>query len=92
MNKRKENVSIEPMENIILLNDNYKDKGLRKGYIGTIMDNYIEKFGYVIADFSNPITGECIQPAVEIRKDDFRIYSGNLEDRKIGKAFKDLFK
>lgn len=92
MNRRKNNVSVEPMDDIILLNDNYADKGLYTGYIGTVMDNHIEKSGYVVADFSNPITGDCIQPAVAINKDDFRVFSGNIEDRKIGKAFKDLFK
>lgn len=92
MNRRKNNVSVAPMDDIILLNDNYADKGLYTGYIGTVMDNHIEKFGYVIADFSNPITGDCIQPAVAISKDDFRVFAGNMEDREIGKTFKDLFK
>lgn len=92
MDKYKNNTLVESMDDIILLNDNYADKGLHTGYIGTVMDNYIVKFGYVVADFSNPITGECIQPAIKISKDDFRVFSDSIKDRKAGQSFKDLFR
>lgn len=49
------NALVEEMDAIILLNDNYADKGLFKGYIGDVMDNFIEKYGFVVADFYNPL-------------------------------------
>ena len=48
--------------------------------------------GIILADFFNPITGEDIAILVEVKKEDFRVYSGTLEDQKIGKAFKELFR
>ena len=56
------------MDAIILLNDNYAAQGLFKGYIGTVMANFIEKYGFVVADFSNPIESGYIQPVIEIKK------------------------
>ncbi len=92
MDKYQDNKLVEEMDDIILLNDNYIEQGLKAGYIGTVMDNYIEKYGCVIADFSNPITGECIQPAIEIKREDFRVFSDSLTDRKLGREFRDLFR
>lgn len=91
MNKRKENVLVDWTDDIILLNDNYADKGLYAGYIGVVVENLIEKMGIILADFFNPVTGEDIAILVEIKKEDFRVYSGTLEDQKIGRAFKKLF-
>ncbi len=88
----KENILVDWTDDIILLNDNYADKGLYAGYIGVVVENLIEKTGIVLADFFNPVTGEDIAILVEIKKEDFRVYSGTLEDQKIGKEFKDLFK
>ena len=92
MDKYKNNAFAEEMDTIILLNDNYIDKGLSKGYIGTVMTNFIEKYGFVIADFYNPFTGKSIQPVVEINKDDFRVISNSNSDQKLVKEFKDLFR
>ncbi len=92
MNKYKDNTLVEEMDAIILLNDNYIGQGLRKGYIGVVMDNFIDKMGIVIADFFNPITGDEIQPVIEIKKEDFRVISGSLPDQRLVKAFKDLFR
>jgi len=92
MDKYKNNTFVEIMDDIILLNDNYANKGLYKGYIGTVMDNLINKNGFVVAEFSNPITGESIQPVININKEDFKVFSGSLEDQKIGKAYKELFR
>lgn len=92
MDKYKNNTLLNWMNDIILLNDNYADKGLKKGYIGVVVDNFIEKQGIVLADFFNPITGEDIAILVEIKKEDFRMYTGSLEDEKIGRDFKNLFK
>ena len=92
MDKYQNNALVEEMDDIILLNDNYADKGLYAGYIGVVVENLIEKMGIVLADFFNPVTGEDIATLVEIKKEDFRVYSGTLEDQKIGKEFKDLFK
>lgn len=88
----KENILVDWTDDIILLNDNYADKGLYAGYIGVVVENLIEKMGIVLADFFNPVTGKDIAILVEIKKEDFRVYSGTLEDQKIGKEFKDLFK
>lgn len=88
----KENILVDWTDDIILLNDNYADKGLYAGYIGVVVENLIEKMGIVLADFFNPVTGEDIAILVEIKKEDFRVYSGALEDQKIGKEFKDLFR
>lgn len=79
-------------DDIILLNENYADKGLHAGYVGLVVENLIEEMGIILADFFNPITGEDIAILVEIKKEDFRVYSGSLEDQKTGKAFRDLFK
>ena len=92
MDKYRDNGLVEEMDDIILLNENYAKAGLHAGYIGTVMDNYIKEDGVVIADFSNPVTGECLQPAIEIRKEDFRVFSGSREDQKAGRAFRELFK
>lgn len=61
MHKYENNAFVEEMDAIILLNDNYADQGLFKGYIGTVMANFIEKYGFVVADFSNPIESGYIQ-------------------------------
>lgn len=87
----KENILVNWTDDIILLNDNYADKGLYAGYIGVVVESLIEKMGIVLADFFNPVTGEDIAILVEIKKEDFRVYSGTLEDQKIGKAFRELF-
>ena len=92
MDKIKENILVDWTNDIILLNDNYADKGLYAGYIGVVVENLIEKMGIILADFFNPITGEDIAILVEVKEEDFRVYSGTLEDQKIGKEFKDLFR
>ena len=92
MNKYQNNTLVEEMDAIILLNDNYADKGLFEGYIGTVMANFIKTYGFVVADFSNPFTGGCIQPVIEIKQEDFRVISGSVADQKLVKEFKDLFR
>lgn len=92
MDKYKDNTLVEEMDAIILLNDNYANEGLFKGYIGTVMANFIEKYGFVVADFSNPIGSGYIQPVIEIKKEDFRVISGSVADQKLVKEFKDLFR
>ena len=92
MDKYKDNMLVEEMDAIILLNDNYADKGLFKGYIGIVMANFIQKYGFVVADFSNPIEPKYIQPVIEIKKEDFRVLSDSLADKRLVKEFKDLFR
>ena len=92
MNKHQNNALVEEMDAIILLNDNYADKGLYAGYIGTVMSNFVEKYGFVVADFFNPFTGKSIQPVIEIKKEDFRVLSDSLADKWLVKQFKDLFR
>ena len=91
MDKIKGNILVDWTDDIILLNDNYADKGLYAGYIGVVVENLIEKMGVILADFFNPITGEDIAILVEVKKEDFRVYSGTLEDQKLGRAFRKLF-
>lgn len=86
------NTSSTEMDTIILLNDNYADQGLFKGYIGTVMENLMEERGFVVADFSNPIEPGYIQPVIVIQKEDFRVISGSVADQKLVKEFKDLFR
>lgn len=92
MDKFENNELVEPMDAIVLLNDDYEDMGLKKGYIGTVMDNHIRTYGVVIADFTNPASGESIQPAISIKKEDFRVVSGAKSDSLLVKKFKDLFR
>ncbi len=92
MDKYKDNSLVEEMDAIVLLNDNYIEQGLKKGYIGVVMDNAIKEKGIVIADFFNPISCEDIQPVIVIKKEDFRVISSSLEDQKLVKTFKDLFR
>jgi hypothetical protein len=56
------------------------------------MANFIEKYGFVVADFSNPIESGYIQPVMAIQKEDFRVLSDSLADKKLVKEFKDLFR
>ena len=92
MDKYKNNALVEEMDDIILLNDNYADQGLFKGYIGIVMANFIQKYGFVVADFSNPIEPKYIQPVIEIKKEDFRVLSDSLADKRLVKDFKELFR
>ncbi len=92
MDKYKDNSLVEEMDAIILLNDNYINQGLKKGYIGVVVDNTFGEENTIIVDFYNPITGEDIQPVIDIKKEDFRVISGSLNDQKLVKAFKDLFR
>lgn len=92
MDKYENNALVEEMDAIILLNDNYADKGLFKGYIGDVMENLIEERGFVVADFYNPFTGKSIQPVIEIKQEDFRVISSSVADQKLVKEFKDLFR
>ena len=92
MSKYENNVLAEPMDAIILLSDNYTQYGLKQGYIGVVVDNFIQNNGCVLADFFNPFTGDDIAVQVLIGKDDFRVLSDSADDRRKVKSFKDLFK
>ncbi len=92
MDKYKDNTLVEEMDAIVLLNDNYIKQGLKSGYIGVVIDNTFGENNTIIADFFNPITGDEIQPVIEIKKEDFRVISGSLPDQRLVKAFKDLFR
>ena len=61
MEKYKNNKLVEPTDAIVLLNDNYESIGLKKGYVGTVVDNCIDKLGIILVDFFNPFTGEDIK-------------------------------
>ena len=92
MDKYTDNSLVEPMDDIILLNDNYKELGLKKGYIGTVVDNYIDTMGVVLVDFWNPLTNKYIVVQAEINREDFRVPRNTKEDRKYLKEFINMFK
>ena len=92
MNKYQNNGLVEPMDAIILLNDNYIHYNLKSGVIGVVVDNFIKTRGYVLADFFHPFTGEDICVQAEIKKEDFRVISNSINDQRKVKEFKDLFK
>ena len=92
MEKYKNNKLVEPTDAIVLLNDNYESIGLKKGYVGTVVDNYIDKLGIILVDFFNPFTGEDIKNLIEIKAEDFKVVSNSKEDQLLVKAFRDLFR
>ena len=92
MDKYKDNALVEPMDAIILLNDNYEEQGLKKGYIGVVVETLMEEQSFILVDFFNPFTGEDIAVLAEIKQEDFRVISGSVADQKLVKEFKDLFR
>ncbi len=55
------------------------------------MDNFIDGMG-IVADFYNPFTGNSIHSVIEIKKEDFQVISGSLEDQRLVKAYRVLFR
>ncbi len=92
MDKYKDNILVEPMDAIILLNDNYAEQGLKKGYIGVVVETLMKEQAFILVDFFNPFTGEDIAVLAAIKKEDFRVISGSVADQKLVKEFKDLFR
>ena len=92
MEKYKNNKLVEPTDAIVLLNDNYESIGLKKGYVGTVVDNCIDKLDIILVDFFNPFTGEDIKNLIEIKAEDFKVVSNSKEDQLLVKAFRDLFR
>ena len=91
MDKYTDNSLVEPMDAVILLNDNYENAGLKKGFIGVVVDNLIKTHNIILADFDNPYTGQSIAVLAEIKKEDFRVISSSSDDRRAVRAFKALF-
>ena len=91
MDKYTDNSLVEPMDAVILLNDNYANAGLKKGFIGVVVDNLIKTHNIILADFDNPYTGQNIAVLAEIKKEDFRVISSSSDDRRAVRAFKALF-
>ncbi len=91
MDKYTDNSLVEPMDAVILLNDNYANAGLKKGFIGVVVDNLIKTHNIILADFDNPYTGQSIAVLAEIKKEDFRVISSSSDDRRAVRAFKALF-
>ncbi len=58
MDKYTDNSLVEPMDAVILLNDNYANAGLKKGFIGVVVDNLIKTHNIILADFDNPVNGQ----------------------------------
>lgn len=92
MDKYTDNSLVEPMDDIVLLNNNYKEWKLKEGYVGGVVENLIPEQGIILADFYNPITGEDIKILAEIKKEDFRVLGGHKDDIKIALAYRRLFK
>ncbi|MGN0781842.1 MAG: hypothetical protein ACI4M1_01565 [Christensenellales bacterium] len=91
MDKYTDNSLVEPMDAIILLNDNYSRAGLKKGYIGVVVDNLIKSQNIILVDFDNPYTGQSIAVLAQIKKEDFRVISSSPADQRAVRAFKNLF-
>ena len=91
MDKYTDNSLVEPMDAVILLNDNYANAGLKKGFIGVVVDNLIKTHNIILADFFNPLNGKDIAVLAEIKKEDFRVISSSSDDRRAVRAFKALF-
>lgn len=91
MDKYTDNSLVEPMDAVILLNDNYANAGLKKGFIGVVVDNLIKTHNIILADFDNPYTGQSIAVLAEIKKEDFRVISSSSDDQRAVRAFKTLF-
>ena len=91
MDKYSDNSLVEPMDAVILLNDNYANAGLKKGFIGVVVDNLIKTHNIILADFDNPYTGQSIAVLAEIKKEDFRVISSSSDDQRAVRAFKALF-
>ena len=91
MDKYTDNSLVEPMDAVILLNDNYANAGLKKGFVGVVVDNLIKTHNIILADFDNPYTGQSIAVLAEIKKEDFRVISSSSDDRRAVRAFKALF-
>lgn len=92
MDKYENNALVEELDEIILLNDNYADRGLCKGCVGIVMSNLIEKDGFVVADFESPKGEKYNQPVIEIRKEDFRVMSDSVADHKLWREFREMFR
>ena len=54
MDKYTDNSLVEPMDAVILLNDNYANAGLKKGFIGVVVDNLIKLTTSYLQIFSIP--------------------------------------
>ena len=80
-----------PLSEVILISDDYARLGLKKGYIGVVVENHTRENGLLIVDFFNPVTGEEIVSRAEIREGDFRLYTGTAADLRAGKEFRALF-
>jgi len=91
MNKYDDNKLVEPMDAIILVNDNYKNIGLKIGDIGTVVENYIEKLGIILVDFSNPFTAKTIYCQAQIKTDDFRVVGSSKKDQELVRIYKNSF-
>lgn len=92
MDKYKDNALVEPMDAVILLSDDYEKQGLKRGYIGVVVDNFIKTDGIILADFFNPFTGEDVAVQAKIKKNDFKVVSSSADDQKKVKVYKQLFK
>jgi len=84
---------IEALDAVVILNDNYAEQGIKKGYVGTVIENLIDEMGILLVDFIEPYTGNDIKILAEIKADDCRYISiDNDEDKKLGMAFREMFR
>ena len=80
------------MDNIIILNDNYAEQGIKKGYVGTVIENLIDEMGILLVDFIEPYTGNDIKILAEIKEDDCRYIDDSEEDKKLIYDFRAMFR
>ncbi len=76
---------------IVLLNDNYAELGLKAGYVGILEYDLIETLDCIITSFYNPLTGEEIKRLEGIDNGDFRVLTDSPADQNIIETFKNSF-
>ncbi len=92
MKNRKISRLAEYGDDVIIINDNYITLGIKKGYIGLVVDNIDDK-GYVLVDFLDTVNGGEIAVLVEVKYDDFIIFNKNLiEDQRASRDYDNMMK
>ncbi|MBE7082734.1 MAG: hypothetical protein E7378_03575 [Clostridiales bacterium] len=89
--KYKNNDLVEEMDAIYLLNDNYNHLGLKKNYVGMVVEN-IKKSKMILVDFFNPFTAKSIKELAEIKYGDYKIVTKSKADQLLVKQYKYLFR
>ena len=66
--------------------------GVKKGYVGIVVENLVDELGILLVDFTNPYKNEDICLQAEIKSEDCRWLGTSRKDREIASQFRALFK